>query len=276
MRINLKDAYFSVPIHPQHRNFLRFRWQGKCFQFTCLPFGLASAPWVFTKVLKPVLGFLQSRGIRCVIYLDNLLLLHQNRDTLKEHTASALTPLEALVNYHNYVGSKVAHKLIGKLVACYAIKAFVKNRQHVSILLLTDNMPVVAHVNRQDTFCKYYFRPTEQALMAAEYGRSILKQSTNMHRTCWRNRSPLKYNPGLAKAALQLNAVPGCMRRVKVNIVSYPPKLIIIFPPYIHMRNHITLIIGSHYWMCIQLLYCMRYAFRHLSCRIDSEGQLMV
>ena len=29
-----------------------------------------------------------------------------------------------------------------------AIKAFVKNRQGVSILLLTDNMSVVAHVNR--------------------------------------------------------------------------------------------------------------------------------
>lgn len=43
-RIDLKDAYFSVPIHPQHRKFLRFRWQEKCFQFTCLPFGLASAP----------------------------------------------------------------------------------------------------------------------------------------------------------------------------------------------------------------------------------------
>lgn len=38
--------------------------------------------------------------------------------------------------------------------------------------------------SRQDTFCKHYFRPTEQALVAAEYGRSILEQSTNMHRTC--------------------------------------------------------------------------------------------
>jgi len=38
--------------------------------------------------------------------------------------------------------------------------------------------------SRQDTFCKHYFRPIEQALVAAEYGRSILKQSTNMHRTC--------------------------------------------------------------------------------------------
>ena len=101
-RIDLKDAYFSVPIHPQHRKFLRFRWQEKCFQFTCLPFGLASAPRVFTKILRPIVGFLQSRGIRCVIYLDDLLLLHQNRDTLKEHTATALALLEALGFLVNY------------------------------------------------------------------------------------------------------------------------------------------------------------------------------
>ena len=101
-RIDLKDAYFSVPIHPQHRKFLRFRWQEKCFQFTCLPFGLASAPRVFTKILRPIVGFLRSRGIRCVIYLDDLLLLHQNRDTLKEHTATALALLEALGFLVNY------------------------------------------------------------------------------------------------------------------------------------------------------------------------------
>ena len=34
------------------------------------------------------------------------------------------------------------------LAAFYAIKAFVKEKQQVSILLLTDNMSVVAHANR--------------------------------------------------------------------------------------------------------------------------------
>jgi len=37
------------------------------------------------------------------------------------------------------------------------------------------------------------------------------------------------------------------------------------YPPSLYMRNHITLIVGSHY-----------YAFRHLSCKIDNEGQLLV
>ena len=36
----------------------------------------------------------------------------------------------------------------------------------------------------KDTFCKHYFRPSEQAILAAEFGASVLKQSTNMQRTC--------------------------------------------------------------------------------------------
>ena len=36
----------------------------------------------------------------------------------------------------------------------------------------------------KDTFCKHYFRPSKEATLAAEFGASVLKQSTNMQRTC--------------------------------------------------------------------------------------------
>ena len=54
------------------------------------------------KILRPVVSFLRSKGIRCVIYLDDLLLLDQDRDKLKEHTATVLTLLEALGFLVNY------------------------------------------------------------------------------------------------------------------------------------------------------------------------------
>lgn len=40
-----------------HRKFLRFLWKENLHEFACLPFGLASAPRVFTKILKPVIKF---------------------------------------------------------------------------------------------------------------------------------------------------------------------------------------------------------------------------
>lgn len=85
-RIDLKDAYFTVPVHPPHQEFLHFSWEGKDFQFTCLPFGLSSAPRVFTKLLKPVIGFLRSQGVRCIIYMDDLLIMAQSQDTCLQHT----------------------------------------------------------------------------------------------------------------------------------------------------------------------------------------------
>ena len=42
--IDLSDAYLHIPIHPNSRNSLRFRHKSQLFQFTSLPFGLATAP----------------------------------------------------------------------------------------------------------------------------------------------------------------------------------------------------------------------------------------
>ena len=49
--VDLKDAYYSVPIALEDRKYLKFEWQGSYFQYTCLPNGLACAPHLFTKKL---------------------------------------------------------------------------------------------------------------------------------------------------------------------------------------------------------------------------------
>ena len=54
MKLDLQDAYFMVPIHEQHKKYLRLQFQNKIYEFQCLPFGLSSAPKAFTRLLKPV------------------------------------------------------------------------------------------------------------------------------------------------------------------------------------------------------------------------------
>ncbi len=83
VKLDLKDAYLQVPIHPAHHQFLRFQWEGTTYHFQCLPFGLTSAPRVFTKIMRPVVSFLRQVGIRLLIYLDDMLILHQERDPLQ-------------------------------------------------------------------------------------------------------------------------------------------------------------------------------------------------
>ena len=54
--IDLKDAYYTVNVNKHFRKYLRFIWKGQLFEYTCLPNGLACAPRLFTKLMKPVFG----------------------------------------------------------------------------------------------------------------------------------------------------------------------------------------------------------------------------
>ena len=72
--IDLKEAYFHVPIAVEHRQFLRFSFLHKTYQFRVLPFGLSLAPRVFTKFIQVALEPLQQEGILVLPYLDDWLL----------------------------------------------------------------------------------------------------------------------------------------------------------------------------------------------------------
>ncbi len=60
--VDLKDAYYSVPIATEHQKYLKFEWNGKLYKFICFPNGLAFCPRKFTKLLKPVNLCLRQQG----------------------------------------------------------------------------------------------------------------------------------------------------------------------------------------------------------------------
>ena len=75
-KIDIRNAYRIFPIHPSERNFLGVLWQGQVFIDCQLPFGLASAPAIFSAVAEALEWILRSRGVRGVLhYLDDFLLL---------------------------------------------------------------------------------------------------------------------------------------------------------------------------------------------------------
>ena len=45
--VDLKDAYYTVPIYKPHRKFLKFIWASELYKFTCMPNGLACCPPYF-------------------------------------------------------------------------------------------------------------------------------------------------------------------------------------------------------------------------------------
>lgn len=100
-KLDLKDAYLLVPIQTEDKKYLRFRYGRDIFQFNALPFGLSSAPFIFTKLCKPVINWLRSKGIRVVIYLDNYLIFGNSKKECEKNTKltiSLLTFLGFVIN----------------------------------------------------------------------------------------------------------------------------------------------------------------------------------
>lgn len=58
--VDLKDAYFTVPLDISHKKYVSFEFNRIIYQFTCMPFALCSAPFIFTKLLKPIVKNLRS------------------------------------------------------------------------------------------------------------------------------------------------------------------------------------------------------------------------
>ena len=94
--IDLKDAYLSVHVHKSSLKYLCFQWRNKCYAFQGLPFGLNTAPRVFTKLLKPVAAYLRKRGIRIIVYLDDFLILGSSIEESKANTQLTLDLLQWL------------------------------------------------------------------------------------------------------------------------------------------------------------------------------------
>lgn len=100
--IDLKDAYMLLPVAASHRKYLRFMVNNVLFEFTCLPFGLCTAPFAFTKFIKPLVAFLKNRGFLSVPYLDDFLLIGKSYNACLENlhvTCSLLKDLVFLINF---------------------------------------------------------------------------------------------------------------------------------------------------------------------------------
>lgn len=76
--VDIKGAYYSIPIAEEDRKFLMFERKGKYYQYTLLPDDLSSALKIFTKIVKPVYANLRSVGHICIGHVADSLFIGQN------------------------------------------------------------------------------------------------------------------------------------------------------------------------------------------------------
>lgn len=99
--IDLRDAYYTIPVAKHCQKYLKFRWRGRLYCYTCMPNGLACAPRVFTKIMKVVFSYLRQHGYISSGYLDDVFLLGDTTvecaDNVKV-TSSLLTDLGFVIH----------------------------------------------------------------------------------------------------------------------------------------------------------------------------------
>ena len=59
-------------------------------------FGLASVPWVFTKVLRPVAALIWELGMQVIFYTNDILLMVESKEKLQDQSAGLIYQLECL------------------------------------------------------------------------------------------------------------------------------------------------------------------------------------
>ena len=94
--VDLKDAYYSVPIAEGFRKYLRFFWGGKLYQFVGMPNGLSSAPRLFTKLLAPVYAELRELGHECFPYIDDSFVVADSQVECVESLSALCGMLDSL------------------------------------------------------------------------------------------------------------------------------------------------------------------------------------
>ena len=135
--LDLKDAYYSVPINLQHRKYLRFEFNGTLYEFTCLPNGLASAPRVFTKLMKPVYATLRSKGYLIVGYIDDILLMAETPEQLSQVVADTVALLRALGFTIHDTKSVTTPSQIAKFLG------FILNSKNMTISMIPEKADIV-------------------------------------------------------------------------------------------------------------------------------------
>ena len=94
--VDLKDAFYTVPIHPDHQKPLKFKWQEHCYAFRGMPNGYSEAMRVFTKLLKPPFSILRSHGYLSVVFVDDSYLQGHTFSTCEDNVNATVDLLQSL------------------------------------------------------------------------------------------------------------------------------------------------------------------------------------
>ena len=104
VKLDIKDAYRIIPVHPADYHLLGISWKGRTYIDRALPFGLRSAPKIFSAVADMISWVLHQQGVlHHIHYLDDFLLFGA------PYSQQAAYFLSLVTRIFNILGIPMAH-----------------------------------------------------------------------------------------------------------------------------------------------------------------------
>jgi hypothetical protein len=95
--LDLKSAFNHLRVNESLRPFLCFAYHGQCYAYQAVPFGARHSTRYFTEALGYALKYIRAHWtVRIMAYMDDLLLLHQDREQLELETLQIAVYLQSL------------------------------------------------------------------------------------------------------------------------------------------------------------------------------------
>ena len=94
--VDLKDGFYTAPIHPEHQKFLKFKQKEHCYAFRGMPNGNSEAMRLFTKLLKPPFSILRTHGYLSVVFVDDSYLQGHTFSTCEDNVNATVDLLQFL------------------------------------------------------------------------------------------------------------------------------------------------------------------------------------
>lgn len=110
IKFDLKSSYHHIDICKECQTFLGFQWKDNYYCFTVLPFGLSTAPYIFTKCLRAMVKNWRSNNIKIVLYLDDGIAMSESFEECQRISSfikSSLDKAGFLINHEKSIFSPV-------------------------------------------------------------------------------------------------------------------------------------------------------------------------
>ena len=92
VKADIKEAYRMLPIHPHDQPLLGMQWEGITYTDLALPFGLRSAPKIFSAVADALQWILVQKGINNLLhYLDDFIFVAKSLDIAKRNMQTLIS-----------------------------------------------------------------------------------------------------------------------------------------------------------------------------------------